>query len=290
MDLGCGDGTTSFIMLDGTFGPEFDVFHSVQAGEQNILSESRREYSGSLADHTGDFYNNYDPAWSRYLTVTESPGWTYGIGLDWKEPLLQKSRDVGIYKSLVRHDANESLPFPDASQDFVFSTIIYWIADTQSALQEVSRVLKPGGIFAFSCPDLNITQYTLASMLKQYAYPAIQILERGRHSNWERHAQDRTAWDNNLASVGLRVVEYKRFHSALQILLGETTIRPLLRAYDTLYQNLLPHHYQIFLEFKTTWVEEVYRLLEPATDAQYMKNQEMLYHAYVVEKSNLAKT
>jgi UDP-N-acetylglucosamine 4,6-dehydratase len=51
----------------------------------------------------------------------------------------------------------------------------------------------------------------------------------------------------------LRIVDYKRFHSALQIMLGETAIRPLLRPCDTLHQKLLPDHQDILLDIKTTW-------------------------------------
>jgi ubiquinone/menaquinone biosynthesis C-methylase UbiE len=75
-------------------------------------------------------------------------------------------RDIGIYNSFIRHDAIEGLPIPEGFQDFVFSTIIYWLADTQAAPQEISRVLKPGGVLAFSCPDTNVTRHALVAIMR----------------------------------------------------------------------------------------------------------------------------
>jgi SAM-dependent methyltransferase len=287
VDLGCGDGTTSFVMLDGVFGPGFDAFMTVQADEQNIVPDIRRSESGSLSDSSGDFYNSYDERWSRYLSIEHAPEWRYGIGLDWKESLLKKCQDLGIYDRLVPHDANTALPFSDESQDFLFSTIVYWLRDTQHSLQEAARVLQPGGVFAFSAPDENINGRTLESLIGSYGYPGLEVLDRGRNANWARHAQSKENWETQIAAAGLKIVEYRRFHSALQIMFGETTIRPLLRAYQTLYKNLLPDHQDIFMEFKSSWTEEIYRLLEPFADPKWMSadRQEMVYHAFVVQKS-----
>ena len=59
MDLGCGDGTTSFILLDGIFNKFFDVYHDIQASKENIYVNTKRSESGSLLDAKGDFYNSY---------------------------------------------------------------------------------------------------------------------------------------------------------------------------------------------------------------------------------------
>ena len=55
----------------------------------------------------------------------------------------------GLEGSVLEADA-ESLPFPDASFDFVWSWgVIHHSRDTDRVLVEVARVLRPGGRFAF---------------------------------------------------------------------------------------------------------------------------------------------
>ena len=286
MDLGCGDGTTSFILLDGIFGPEFDVFHAVQADEANMTPNIQREESGSLYDKTGDFFNTYNNRWREYLNILKPAPYKYDFGIDWKQSLLQKASDLGIYKSLLCHDANFTLPFEDSTFDFIFSTSIYWLADTQKALHEISRLLASGGIFAFSCPKEKITKFTIKAILAHLDYPEIELLDRGRDANWRRHARGRQEWEKETINAGLRVVDYKQVHSSSQIMLGEVTIRTLLKAYKILYDRLLPNHIDIFLDFKKTWVQEISRLLLPYTDEAWasQKRHQMLYHAFIVQK------
>jgi SAM-dependent methyltransferase len=55
----------------------------------------------------------------------------------------------GLEASVLEADA-ESLPFPDASFDFVWSWgVIHHSRDTQRVIDEIARVLRPGGRFAF---------------------------------------------------------------------------------------------------------------------------------------------
>ena len=44
LDLGCGDGTTSLVLLDGKFNKSFDVYHDIQI---NIESSTVHSKTGS---------------------------------------------------------------------------------------------------------------------------------------------------------------------------------------------------------------------------------------------------
>jgi SAM-dependent methyltransferase len=79
-------------------------------------------------------------------------------GVDISPGLIEKALKNGL-KARV-HDAVKPLPFPDKTFDVVFSgeTIEHQI-DTDWFLSEINRVLKPGGQFVLTFPNIR----TLAS-------------------------------------------------------------------------------------------------------------------------------
>ena len=61
----------------------------------------------------------------------------------------RKARDAGLGVDL-RDARAESLPYPDDAFDVVLSALVFCtVADPDEALEEVARVLKPGGEFRF---------------------------------------------------------------------------------------------------------------------------------------------
>ena len=78
------------------------------------------------------------------------PGSQY-IGMDLSEGMTRfaKSHHAMEYE-WVTGDA-DSLPFKDGSVDLIFSSLaIQWCSDLSHLMEEVKRVLSPGGLFVFS--------------------------------------------------------------------------------------------------------------------------------------------
>jgi SAM-dependent methyltransferase len=72
------------------------------------------------------------------------------VGLDNSERQLEHARAAGAEFPLV-HASAESLPFPDGSFDVVFCDHgATCFSDPHLTVPEVARVLRPGGLFAFS--------------------------------------------------------------------------------------------------------------------------------------------
>ena len=73
-----------------------------------------------------------------------------GIGLDLAEGMLKFAQTRCPNAQYLCADA-EQLPLATSSQDLVFSSLaLQWCSNLSGVLNEVKRVLKPGGLFLFS--------------------------------------------------------------------------------------------------------------------------------------------
>lgn len=73
-----------------------------------------------------------------------------GVAVDIAEGMLQHARKAGGAQCFVAGDA-EQLPLREQSCDLIFSSLaLQWCGDFQAVLGEASRVLRPGGVLAFS--------------------------------------------------------------------------------------------------------------------------------------------
>jgi SAM-dependent methyltransferase len=76
------------------------------------------------------------------------------IGADWSVQALNRARERGL--AVLRGGIDDpGLPLPDRSLDMVvFSEVIEHLVDTDRALEEIVRVLRPGGSLLLSTPNL----------------------------------------------------------------------------------------------------------------------------------------
>ena len=73
-----------------------------------------------------------------------------GIALDIAEGMLRHARPQGGASRFIAGDA-ECLPLRDASVELMFSSLaLQWCEDFPAVLSEAKRVLRPGGVLAFS--------------------------------------------------------------------------------------------------------------------------------------------
>lgn len=74
-------------------------------------------------------------------------------GVDGSPVALREARRRGVITQCA--DISNGLPYPDASFEFVFAgEIIEHLMHTRTFLEEVNRVLKPGGIVIITTPNL----------------------------------------------------------------------------------------------------------------------------------------
>jgi SAM-dependent methyltransferase len=76
------------------------------------------------------------------------------VGIDWSMMALRHARSLGL--SLIRGGIDPpGLPIADGGADVVIlSEVIEHLVDTDSAIDEIRRVLRPGGTLLLSTPNL----------------------------------------------------------------------------------------------------------------------------------------
>ena len=87
-------------------------------------------------------------------------------GVDGSEKMLEHARAQNP-DAEIRHGDVESLPFADASFDFVISIeVLRYLPDSRKSIREMARVLKPGGVcLTTAAPLLNLNGYWVVNRL-----------------------------------------------------------------------------------------------------------------------------
>src|SRR5213075_1889943 len=82
-----------------------------------------------------------------------SPEFVIDCGADHKSNLLKQASRLEFYKRLVECDANRHLPFEDGEFRTVFSNILYWLDDPETALKEIARICSDRAILCMPTTD-----------------------------------------------------------------------------------------------------------------------------------------
>jgi SAM-dependent methyltransferase len=114
------------------------------AGEERAELFSR--YVGGPGRRVLDLGCRYGTLTSRYLAGNDV------VGIDVDRDALEKAAELGI--ETVWADAEEPLPFEDRSFDIVVAgELLEHVRDPEALVDEMHRVLRPGGTFVGSVPN-----------------------------------------------------------------------------------------------------------------------------------------
>ncbi|AXO63338.1 malonyl-[acyl-carrier protein] O-methyltransferase BioC [Pseudomonas sp. phDV1] len=182
-----------------------------------------------------------------------------GLAVDIAEGMLRHARPQGGAAHFIAGDA-EALPLHDASVDLLFSSLaLQWCGDFPRVLSEAQRVLRPGGVLAFSSLCVGTLQELRDSWLAVDGFV---------HVNRFRRFED---YQQLCAASGLQVLTLQREAEVLHFpdlrslttslkelgahnlnpgrpggLTGRSRIRALIEAYECFRQAQgLPATYQV---------------------------------------------
>jgi SAM-dependent methyltransferase len=138
------------------------------------------------------------------------------VGIDPSREALKEASERGVYRNLQVASACE-LPFGDEAFASVISNcVLEHIPDLDSALAEIARVLKPGGMFATTVPSPNYEGYLLGTTL--FRTIGLRSLARA-YGKWmtrisyHYHYYSPEEWRQRLSRHGLIVREWRYYFS-----------------------------------------------------------------------------
>jgi SAM-dependent methyltransferase len=139
------------------------------------------------------------------------------VGLDpWWGPLLE-ARTRNVYRLLVRSDGAK-IPFPDgAFATVVSNSVLEHIPHLDAVLDEVARIIRPGGRFIFCVPNHRFPKYLLGTQtfnrlgLKGAADWYSRFFNRiSRH----QHTDSFTVWKERMDRTGFTIEKHWVFFPA----------------------------------------------------------------------------
>lgn len=275
LDLGCGDGMFSFIRAGGEFCRDYDAFRCMTDLDKFFDNVDVFDASDKIAPPV----------------VTRFPDYRIDCAYDLKENLLKKAANLEFYKELKQGNANEPLPFADQSFKSVFSNIIYWLDVPQLALNEISRILKPGGRACLMLPNRTLPEFSFYNQNyvktgdKSFAF--LEKLDRGRFADNIRQARSEDEWQVMFDAANLKRVTHVAHLSKTVIQIWDIGLRPLFPVLMKMANSLQEDH---LLEIKEEWVSILRQFLEPVIllDGELGQGKEPAFHCFILEKENVS--
>lgn len=269
VDLGCGDGTMSFVMAGGHI-KDYDVFQDVG---------SVQEYNAGA-----DVYN------SRTEIVPDldlaSLRYRYEWGVDHKEGLIEKARRYApFYRNTLVLDLNGELPFETGTFDSAFSNVLYWLEDTDRTLTGWHRILKKDGRLFLFVPNQTFkakaSLYYQAPHAGERAY--LNYFDRG-YGALIHHCYDGATWRGIFERNGFAVADHHSYLTNPVMELWNIGTRPLFPLLVGMANRLGKEERE---QSKGEWIEYFAKFLLPLIEGEFERKvaeENTAFHFFVLEK------
>ena len=261
LELGCMEGTSSFVMLGGQFGAAFDVYGEVSWSRDSLRWKS----------HEQDYYNTVGTEKTEALDIKVQPSAKFDVGVAWKKAHAVKAGRLGIYNKLVEQESSAPLAMLAPGQfETVWAPNFYWIDRLEPLLGEVRRVLRPNGRLITVLPDSAALTHMIYQSKGRADKDWISDLDRGRYANIARQARTLTEWTKFFEQNKFRITRQERYLPALVLKVNDIGLRPLFPVLMDIYETLRQKCPEDFERIKQSWIDTAYHFLAPMCETEWM--------------------
>lgn len=270
VDLGCGDGTFSFIAAGGKL-INFDVFKNVTSMEN--YNKGSDIHNIKVTD--------------KFLFDDTNLRYSITYGIDNKDGLISKAKSLGrFYSDTKIHDLNEKLPDISDDFDFAFSNILYWLNDLNSILTDWNRILNKDGQLILFVPNNNFKEkawfYYKAphSGYKKY----FNYFDRN-YASLIHHCYSYKTWKDIFNKAGFKIKMHKPYLSDIVMEIWNIGTRPISPLLINTANKLNDKDRE---EVKKDWVNYFKDFFLPIVHDEYSRtisDKESAFHFFVLEKN-----
>jgi SAM-dependent methyltransferase len=273
VDLGCGDGTLSYIMAGGKIR-NHDAYNQIAPLDS--------------FNNGSDIYNKVVDGDAALDIDNDSLRHKYNFGIDHKAGLISKANMLGgFYENTLVRDLNQPLPFSDACFDTAFSNILYWLDDMDCVLTEWRRILAPSGKLHLFVPNHTFKEkawlYYMAPHAGHKEY--YNFFDRG-YNGLIRHAYCSREWETLFEKNGYKVTRHVKYLTDPVMEIWNIGTRPISPLLIEMAAYLPPEKRD---QIKEEWVRYFSGFFSPIVTGEFGKTPregEYAFHFYVLEKSS----
>lgn len=127
------------------------------------------------------------------------------VGIDLSQKMLDKARAKNLYQSLICADILPTMQStPASSFDVILATDVFvYVGKLDEVAKEARRLLRAGGVLAFSTEDIDLPEQASATQANVPAEPDYQMKPNGRYGHSLAYL-DRLAESSGFKSVSRR--------------------------------------------------------------------------------------
>jgi len=133
------------------------------------------------------------------------------VGLDPDRKSIREAGDWGGYLYLVQA-SGDRMPFPEATfASAVSNSVLEHIPGIDAVLEEIHRVLRPGGRFVFCVPNHQLLQtLSISRMFEDLGIRRLAAVYRGFFNRIARHyhSDSPEVWEARLENSGFQVEDW----------------------------------------------------------------------------------
>lgn len=266
LDVSCGDGVFSFIAAGGGLSVDSDMFRSIDNTEPR---------QGNF-----DAFDFYDDSY--VVDVVKRPEFTFSHGSDWKKNLIRKAERLEWYSNLFLHDNNQPIPFDNGSFGYIYSNSAYWVDRFEKHINDLVRLLKPGGCLILEAKTKNIENYSSNSYASEIiGKKACDILDAGRRSTWKGLRGIEQYREIFGKMKGVDLIEESPVYGDLMVQVWDIGLRPLFNPLSRMANSV---DEQTRREVKKEWVQTLYDLSKYFVNNYEAENDSAVEYLFVLRK------